>query len=148
MLSWPGVHINVLSRTILKSFHIVTKRTSGDQGYKGKIQVTCWANVNGNGSSNNVHNHPQSSWSGVYYVDTGVPSFSEADPGLIYFLDPRSGAGMCQDPFELYGAGREFRPENGQMLVFPSWLMHGVHSYLGEKRRISVAFNIALLGLM
>ncbi|MBP02451.1 MAG: hypothetical protein CMM25_06555 [Rhodospirillaceae bacterium] len=148
MLSWPGDSINVLSQTILKSFHIVTQRTAGHLGYKGQVQITCWANVNGNGDSNDVHNHPQSSWSGVYYVDTGTPRSLDGNSGQIYFLDPRSGAGMCQDPFQMYGMGREFKPENGQLLLFPSWLMHGVHSYLGNTKRISIAFNISLLELM
>ena len=36
---------------------------------KVKPMITnCWANVNDNGASNVVHNHPQSSFSGVYYV--------------------------------------------------------------------------------
>ena len=63
-------------------------------------------------------------------------------------ISPRAGAGMCQDPFGRFGKGRQFNPMNGQMLFFPSWLIHGVRAYQGEGERISVAFNIALLDLM
>ena len=34
------------------------------------------------------------------------------------------------------------------MVMFPSWLLHGVRPYQGEGERISIAFNIALLDLM
>ncbi|MDG2242864.1 MAG: TIGR02466 family protein [Rhodospirillaceae bacterium] len=148
MLTWPSPAVVTLRKWILEGFRKATQRTSKGQGYSGGVNITCWANVNGHGHANDTHNHPQSAWSGVYYVDVGTPVDLEKLSGFIYFQDPRSGAGMCQDPFGRFGKGRQFNPMNGQMLFFPSWLIHGVRAYHGEGERISVAFNIALLDLM
>lgn len=148
LLSWPSPAVVNLKEWILEGFKRATVRTGNGQGYKGRAQVSCWANVNGPGDSNDVHNHPNSAWSGVYYVDVGTSVDDAEKSGFINFFDPRAGAGMCEDPFGLFGKGRQFKPLNGQMLLFPSWLMHGVSAYRGQGKRISIAFNIALLDLM
>ena len=144
MLTWSSPAIQTLKDWIIEAFRRATTRTGASQGYQGQMQITCWANVNGPGHANDVHNHPNCAWSGVYYVDVGTPVDDEKRSGFIHFLDPRGGAGMCQDPFALFGKGREFKPMNGQMLLFPSWLLHGVRAYGGEGGRISIAFNIVL----
>ena len=103
---------------IIEGFRRATKRTGGGQSYAGRLQLTCWANVNGPGHSNDVHNHPQCAWSGVYYVDVGTPTPDEEKSGFLHFLDPRGGAGMVEDPFSRFGKGREFKPISGQMIIF------------------------------
>ncbi|MBT4741139.1 MAG: hypothetical protein HN793_02115 [Rhodospirillaceae bacterium] len=148
MLTWSSPAVATLKKWILEGLRKATQRTGKGQGYSGGVQITCWANINGPGHANDMHNHPQSAWSGVYYVDVGTPVDVEKKSGFIHFQDPRAGAGMCQDPFGKFGKGREFNPLNGQMLFFPSWLLHGVRAYQGEGERISVAFNVALLDLM
>jgi ectoine hydroxylase-related dioxygenase (phytanoyl-CoA dioxygenase family) len=35
-------------------------------------------------------------------------------------------------------------PEAGTLIIFPSWLEHGVNQNLGNADRISIAFNINL----
>lgn len=148
LLDWPGPEIKTFQNWIVDAFKVATQRTGRGEIYDGQINVYAWANVNGPGNANDVHNHPQSGWSGVYYVDVGTPVEDSKKSGFIHFLDPRGGAGMCPDPFSLFGKGRQFKPMNGQMLLFPSWLPHGVMAYQGEGERISVAFNIELLDLM
>ncbi|MBK9657707.1 MAG: hypothetical protein IPO66_20725 [Rhodanobacteraceae bacterium] len=37
---------------------------------------------------------------------------------------------------------RNFRLAAGQLLLFPSWVMHEVRPYFGEASRITVAFNV------
>ncbi|HEX9464048.1 MAG TPA: putative 2OG-Fe(II) oxygenase [Alphaproteobacteria bacterium] len=32
----------------------------------------------------------------------------------------------------------------GTMILFPAWLVHSVHTYTGDRPRISVAFNFSL----
>lgn len=147
MLSWPSPAIAKLQAWILESAHFVTARTSRGQGYNGKLQLSCWANVNRAGDANEVHTHPQCAWSGVYYVDAGQTGGRGAGSGALHFPDPRGGAGMCRDPFGLFGQSRNLHPETGQMVVFPSWLGHGVRPYRGEGDRISVAFNVMMVDL-
>ena len=42
------------------------------------------------------------------------------------------------------GASELIFPESGQFILFPSWLQHGVRPYLGDRMRISVAFNFSI----
>lgn len=98
-----------------------------------------WANVNYKGHYNKAHIHePPYVWSGVYYVD---PGDTEPLSGLIKFQD-RSGVPKevvnNPDPFE-----REItiKPEPGLMLLFPVTVFHHVEPYLGQRPRISIAFD-------
>ena len=104
-----------------------------------RVNVDAWAIVNEAGHANASHIHPGCAWSGVYYVDI--------EPGLggeIYFQDPRTEAVMNPHPYNLLGSASlvTIAPEPGMMVVFPSFLYHGVHPYRGTRPRISIAFNL------
>jgi uncharacterized protein (TIGR02466 family) len=103
---------------------------------------SCWAIVNGKMASNSVHNHPNSILSGVYYLQ------APADAGVISFGDPRSAAQMLVPPlkeFSLWTLPKiSYQPQAGTMLLFPSWLLHGVEMNRSDDVRISLSFNIAM----
>ncbi len=105
--------------------------------------TTCWAMVNGKYASNALHNHPNSVLSGVYYLKT------PENCGVLSFSDPRSAAQMLNPPiveFNLWTLPKiSYKPEAGMMLLFPSWLLHGVETNMSEDTRISVSFNIGML---
>jgi uncharacterized protein (TIGR02466 family) len=87
------------------------------------------------------HTHPDAAWSGVLYVDAG--DSGEAHGGLLAFRDPRGGAGMVEAPTNRFdGAGTVHHvPRTGELVVFPSWLVHWVVPYQSDRPRISIAFN-------
>ena len=111
-----------------------------------------WANINRSGHGNAHHVHPGAFWSGVYWVDDGGIAASPALGGELDFMDPRGAAPTMYAPhlgFSTHGgrslgASELLRPQAGVMVLFPSWLLHGVRPYLGERTRISVAFNFSL----
>lgn len=92
-----------------------------------------WANVSRDGDFNKPHTHPGVIWSGVFYVDPGERDPEPPDNGNIEFMDPR--------PANLHGLKRVIRPVAGQVVVFPSWLVHYVNPFRGRGERISIAFN-------
>ena len=106
-----------------------------------------WANINPPGGYNRPHIHPNSHFSGVYYIKAPQNS------GEIVFNDPRSGAHMImpervkdiKPPSHLW---REVRviPLEGRMLMFPSWLWHCVEPNESNDIRISVSFNFIQKG--
>lgn len=109
---------------------------------------TMWSIINQPGSTNKAHIHPQSHWSGVYYVH--APEYS----GEIEFIDPRTSNVMNQPSFQP-GQKRlreswtkvSYTPRAGKMLIFPSWLYHGVEPNLSDKTdragdRVIVSFNL------
>lgn len=95
-----------------------------------------------------VHNHPMHSWSGVYCV---CQEGDEANPdsGRLTFVSPYASSTMFVDmsshrlkpPFALGNVPVRLQP--GQLLIFPSWLLHEVTPFepIGEGLRITVAFN-------
>lgn len=99
----------------------------------------CWANINPPGGINTPHMHPNNYLSGVYYVQTGVGADS------IFFSDPRPQASMILPRMkrENIYSGNEatIEAKPGRMVVFPSWLYHGVPANRSQQDRVSVSFN-------
>jgi len=124
----------------------------GLQGKKGKISgnvvITAWANVGRNGNFNRIHTHPNSSWSGVYYVATGARDHSRAENGLIEMIEPRLGVKMVPIPGDPFGEKLTFDPEVGMMLVFPNCLQHFNYPFFGDGERISISFNVLIANFM
>jgi uncharacterized protein (TIGR02466 family) len=107
------------------------------------IMREIWANVNGRHAYNNVHNHPNSLLSGVYYVK------AEGDCGDLLFFDPRKQASVMQPDFsertQINSSMQSISPEVGTLIIFPSWLDHAVNQNLSDVDRISISFNINLV---
>jgi len=104
-----------------------------------------WANINYPGSYNKQHMHPNSQWSGVYYVK--VPKNS----GSLFLEDPRPGPNIILSR-RMKGIPKQlwrvviYPAIEGQMIMFPAWVPHGVQinesKETGEKGwRVSVSFN-------
>ncbi|MBC7971247.1 MAG: 2OG-Fe(II) oxygenase family protein [Verrucomicrobia bacterium] len=110
-------------------------------GY-GDVQIkaaNCWANVNPKYASNKIHDHANCLFSGVYYVKTPKES------GNLMFYDPRSARTFYKpivSNFTTYTADAvAHAAEEGLMLIFPSWLKHGVEPNLSDDDRVSISFN-------
>ncbi len=108
------------------------------------LLLSAWANVNRDRNFNRPHVHPNSHWSGVYYVDIGKPDPNISPNGVIEFVDPRNVAAAAEVPGFTFGDPFFFDPEPGMMLLFPSWLYHWVMPFHGTGERISIAFNALL----
>jgi uncharacterized protein (TIGR02466 family) len=100
-----------------------------------------WANINPPGGYNRPHIHPNSLWSGVYYVKTAK------DCGHLKLEDPRSTSLMSrpnhiegEQPSRLWREAH-FEPVAGRLIMFPSWVNHGVDPNMSNEIRISVSFN-------
>lgn len=106
-----------------------------------------WYHLTRHGGYTAQHNHPMASWSGVYCVDPGDVVADKPNNGALRFLEARTTAGMYLDAGnahwrEPFGLGElAFNLRAGQLLMFPSYLMHEVAPYYGERPRITVAFN-------
>ena len=102
--------------------------------------LSAWANVTQQGDFNQMHTHPGATWSGVYFVDHG-----DAQPGAegtaLRLSDPNPARTNVFFP-ELSAADVLFKPTPGLMVVFPSYVPHAVLPHRGERRRISIAFNV------
>jgi len=104
--------------------------------------TTCWAIINGKFATNSVHNHPNSILSGVYYLKTSE------NCGNIYFNDPRPASQMIVPPVTEFNPWTypkvSYTAREGTMILFPSWLLHGVDMNMSEEPRVCISFNIGM----
>lgn len=97
-----------------------------------------WSIIQNKGSYHMPHHHGDSLYSIAYY--TKIPKDNKG--GAFYFKDPR---GMVKgSPLESPTA-IEFDPQEGDILIFPGWLEHGVKQHHSDEDRIVISLNIKLL---
>ncbi|NKB21902.1 MAG: hypothetical protein GKS01_15530 [Alphaproteobacteria bacterium] len=148
VLGWPYPEIDFLKGCISEGIGEITNMEMEgrlSQDHDVNMDGGAWVNLCRNGGYNTVHNHPDCSWSGVYYVCTGERDPAAPDnAGCIEFLDPRMGATMVglNGPDAL--PKLRIDPVAGMILVFPSWLYHCVYPFQGTGERISISFNVSL----
>ena len=100
-----------------------------------------WANINPPGGYNKPHVHPNSTFSGVYYIkclpNSGKLVCNDPRPGVQTHMPTRKEG---QQPKELW---REvhLNPQENRVIVFPAWLWHCVEPNESNDIRISVSFN-------
>jgi uncharacterized protein (TIGR02466 family) len=102
-----------------------------------------WINLLKRGGIHAPHIHPHAAVSGTCYVR--VPKESSA----IRFEDPRLGLMMAAPPRQPKAKpeNRNFIsviPEEGMILIWESWLRHGVETHTVREDRISLSFNYRL----
>ena len=123
-----------------------TALSTTDIKYSG-ININCmWGNSHSGKSQHELHHHPNSMYSGVIYLATPGDNFR----GNIFFRGPRGVAPYqflyptIRDDYSSQNPFHEIRPEVGKIIIFPSWLEHGVHAGDFEGERISLSFNVFL----
>ena len=104
---------------------------------------TLHANVNGYKDHHETHLHPYCIISGVYFLkapqNCGDLLFRNPSTNLEYDWHPSKMIGHNSYNSSVY----HFVPEEGKLLLFPSWAAHLVRSNLNKKEeRISLTFNI------
>lgn len=131
---------------------IATKLTVDRTGRPASTEwrMNAWANVNRHGQGNEFHTHPGAFWSATYYVRDGGAGSDPALGGEFEIADPRGVAPAMLAPELCFatrggasvGSSETVRPVPGMLMLFPSWLSHGVRPYAGNQVRISIAMNL------
>lgn len=145
LLDWPGEDIRQLVGWIGQASNALAKQAFAPDVRPGKVDINAWANVSRRGDYVRPHTHPGWDLSGVYYVSVGQSVEQEGLSGAIEFIDPRCGAGMLNSPGHPFTGTVQFRPCDGLLLMFPSWLSHYVHPYAGDSVRVSIGFNVQVV---
>jgi uncharacterized protein (TIGR02466 family) len=151
MQEWGG---EPMQKVLAHARAVVDDATVDRAGNRRHIpwRIDCWANVNRNGHSNQFHTHPGALWSVGYYVDDGGVGADPSLGGEFDILDPRGVAPVMCAPeltfpgpdFVALGESQRLTPRAGVLIVFPSWLSHGVCPYRGTRERISIAVNFSI----
>ena len=128
---------------------VIARLNGYDQAAIARLNIynDCWFHVTRRGGFFGLHNHPNASWSGVYCVDPGRSDAGNTASGTLTFVNPMIQGGMYVDaanaglklPFSTQIASVAL--DAGQLILFPSWLLHDVKPFEGEGERITIAFN-------
>lgn len=113
-----------------------------------------WFQIASAGAAHDVHTHGNCSWSGVYIVDIDPPdersnheAYGRAN-GVTRLYGPHftTIGGAFIDAGNAYLQQPHFDVEQvpGQLVVFPSWLMHQAMAYAGTKDRVIISFNASV----
>ena len=105
-----------------------------------------WANINHPGGYNKPHMHPNTLFSGVYYIKT------PPNCGKLICSDPRSGNQTVM-PVRVKGTPPKYLwrechldVKEGRIIIFPAWMWHSVEPNESNDTRISVSFNFIQKG--
>ena len=150
LLSWGGS----AATTLVGQARALADRLTADRhGRAVKVDwhINAWANVNRLHHGNEYHTHAGCFWSAVYYVADGGIADDPALGGQLEFADPRGVGPAMHAPLLAFsfpggqslGASESITPRSGMMVIFPSFLSHGVRPYLGKGVRISIAINFS-----
>ena len=100
-----------------------------------------WININPRGGSNKLHAHGESCISGVFYIkcnkDSGKIVLPHPAANFIY----NTPEIILEEYTERNSQFCEHSPQEGKILMFPSWVYHYVEANMSEEDRISIAFN-------
>lgn len=101
-----------------------------------------WANYSKKGDWHHAHYHPNSFYSGVFYIS------ADADKDRIQFDRPLKPAfRISSEQFNLFNSDSWWIPVTaGTLILFPSLLEHRVPTVVSDKTRISIAFNTFPVG--
>lgn len=129
--------LSVMAEAAVKQ---ATRRISKTDPDTLDLKLFAWMNMNPVGAYNAPHTHPGAHWSGVYYVSQ--PEVEDDNAGRIEFLDPRSDLPnwrILKAP--AFNLKKSLKPQPGEMILFPSYLVHWVYPNIADDERISIAFN-------
>ena len=149
LFDWPEPSVGKLRDFCISSLYGVIAELNGYSNetlQRMHMATESWFHLTGRGGYFGVHNHALHAWSGVYCV-----RHEGDDPnslsGRLTFVHPNAHAAMYIDKSTSqmrapYGFGPvSLRLTAGDLVIFPSWLLHHVQPYEGEGHRITVAFN-------
>jgi uncharacterized protein (TIGR02466 family) len=108
------------------------------------IITNSWATRNPIGATHHAHNHPNSIFSGVYYLDAESSEVTFEFESTIskYFRFTYN----CSELNGFNSNSLTLSPRTGDFLIFPSWINHKVSANTGSNDRTVLAFNSFVSG--
>jgi len=150
---------SMLLKFIAGSVQNLSKHANKHAWPAGKLSmdlqfVGCWFQIQNGQAFHDVHTHGNCSWSGVYYIQIDAaerrhqhPTLGELN-GVTRFYGPytqfQAGAYMDMGNSYLQNSSIDIQPEEGMLVIFPSYLPHKAMAYEGDKNRIILSFNVQI----
>jgi uncharacterized protein (TIGR02466 family) len=149
ILGWHSPDFNLEDEEVkffIKAISSKIQKVMSDMGWdtkKNNIKLTnMWSIINKKSASNSRHIHSNSYISAAYYVS------APKDCGDIFFYDPRAASVIripeIKESTKLNMQQVNISPQEGVLVMFPSYLHHSVGENNSDQERIVISFNIDL----
>lgn len=149
LFDWPQPCVQKIREFCYSTVYRTIRELSGydtDMLRRLHIATEAWFHVTHRGGYFGPHNHPMHSWSGVYCVCYSGDD-PNSDSGKLTMINPHAMNTMYIDmanaklqmPYHM--GNRMLRLKAGDLVLFPSWMLHEVVPYEGDDVRITIAFN-------
>ena len=149
LFDWPQPCVQKVREFCYSTVYRTIRELSGydtDMLRRLHIATEAWFHVTRRGGYFGPHNHPMHSWSGVYCVSHSGDD-PNSDSGKLTMINPHAMNTMYIDmanaklqmPYHM--GNRMLRLKAGDLVLFPSWMLHEVVPYEGDDVRITIAFN-------
>lgn len=100
-----------------------------------------WCHITRDGGYHDMHTHPGSSWSAIYYLDTGDMDAASKN-GLNRFFCPYNNMYIdAGTAWTSRNTSIDITAQEGMLIVFPSFIQHNALTYCGEKERYVISVN-------
>jgi uncharacterized protein (TIGR02466 family) len=131
--------LDALFAALVEQVRRVHSQLAQGQDMPVRFMLQAWATVLEQGHYAQLHDHADSHWSAIYYVDAGDSDAPSS--GRVSWVNP-IGSHRELPGLELAPTTFTCTPRTGLLAVFPGWLRHAVEPYQGLRPRIVVAANI------
>ncbi len=149
LLDLPHDGLRRLRAFFIESIRMVVNQVNGGEVHLRRIQVEfpdSWFHITNDGGFHDTHAHDGCSWCGIFYLQSGDSSRergSGAENGINRFYSPLPQGGGYRDYGNAYLKRNtvDIPPQDGLLVLFPSYLLHSALAYRGERDRVVIAFN-------
>lgn len=145
---WQSDHIDPDTAELSELSEAIKKLTLKIDSHYGMNEIyrlnSFWLNINGNCDYNIPHIHSGTAMSGVFYIQT------PKDCGDIVFLNANKAIGEFECAFKNFNrhtrAWTAYLAKQNYLYMFSPWLEHYVQPNKSMEDRISIAFNVSIVG--
>lgn len=98
----------------------------------------CWLNVLSRGNSMDVHNHANTFFTGIYFLQ------APTDGARLSLHNPTQGIGLSvpvKKETTLNQEGYIYQPMAGDLVIFESYITHSFHVHESDQEHINLAFT-------
>lgn len=100
-----------------------------------------WCHITHDYGYHDMHIHGNSSWSGIYYLDAAQSSLPDRN-GVNRFYRPwHSNYVDAGTAWATKDTTIDVNPQDGMLVIFPSWIPHAALAYRGDQSRYILSFN-------
>jgi uncharacterized protein (TIGR02466 family) len=127
-----------LAEVFLEQALALAKRKSVDLGRQSIVIDRCWLNVLGKGESVDVHNHPNSFYTGIYFVQ------APADGTRLLLYNPAAELGLSMPltkETKINQRAYVHRPRPGDLIIYESHITHSFQVHDSADEHINVCFT-------